>query len=120
MKILLLVSFFGVLISIASNIILIRRLQGLGTALAANILYYTIAFFQIYFSIKTFHIKLNTKKVKRYFIFLLLIIFLGIILKSSPLVWIINFCIFVMLGILLAMALNIFSIKNIVLLIKEK
>ena len=107
------VAFSGMVLNIGLNLILIPRIQALGSAFASLTTQSLTAFAQVVIAFKLFNLKVNYKLLILLLIFVLGVTIIGIISRDLPYQWIISFIIMLVLSTILAFSIGLIRIRNI-------
>jgi len=110
----------GMTINILLNLLLIPRLQALGTAIASIITQLFTALVQFWLSKKVFHFNVNFRKSIPIFSFLISTILISIACKYIISNWLIAMSISAIGSFAIAIILKLFDIKTIFMILKEK
>ncbi len=108
----------GMALNVALNLIMIPRLQALGSAIASLITQSLTAIIQVLIAYKIFKLRINYKLLILLLIFASGVVLLGIISKDLPYNWIVSLGIMVSLSFVLAFSIGLIKIKNIYKIIK--
>ena len=111
-------AFFGVVINISINMILIPRYQALGSAIASVITQLVTALIQVIIAYKIFKLKINYRFLILLLIFVVGVVLIGVISKDLPYNWIISMVIMVFFSTILAFSIGLIKIKSIYEIIK--
>lgn len=111
-------AFFGVVINISMNIILIPKFQAVGSAVASLTTQFITALIQVIIAYKIFKLKINYRFLILLFIFAGGVILIGIISTDLPYNWMISSAIMVVLSIILAFSIGLIKVKGIYDIIK--
>jgi O-antigen/teichoic acid export membrane protein len=109
---------FGVIINVGVNIILIPKFFALGAAISSLITQSITALIQVIIAYKLFKLKLNYKFLFSLLVFILGVFLLGLIMKSLPFNWILNYISMIILSIAFAFTIGLIKIKSIYEIIK--
>ncbi len=106
------IAFFGMLISVIMNLILIPKLYAVGSAYANFTAQWTTALLQIYLAHRYFKFTINWKYISSLFIFILGVIFIFYTSMELQLLWYWKMVISVMAAAFLSMVLRIVNVKE--------
>jgi O-antigen/teichoic acid export membrane protein len=107
------IAVFSVIMNIVLNLILIPRFQALGSAYASMITQFFVAFFQLVRLAKIFRFLPGKRLVLQLFIFIIVIILTGMIVKSLDLSWFKGLVITGLSGPLTAFAIRLLTLREI-------
>lgn len=113
------IAFIAVVLSIVFNLLLIPSYYALGSAIASLIAQGFTAVLLIIIAIKSFKFKLNLYYLIKLFGFLLGVVFFNILVKEIQIDWLFQFSIMVIVSILLAFVLRLFSLPSLIALIRN-
>jgi len=111
-------AFFGMVLNILMNLILIPKLQALGSAISSLSTQLLTAFIQVIIAYKIFKLKINYKLIVLLLIFASGVTLIGIISKDLPYNWIFSLIIMVSLSVILAFSIGLIKIKDMYDIIK--
>jgi O-antigen/teichoic acid export membrane protein len=111
-------AFIGMLLNIVMNLILIPRLEAMGSAISSLTTQTLTAVIQVYIVFKIFKFRINYKLLFLLVLFVGGVILIGIISKDLPYNWMISMTIMVLFSVILAFGIRLIKIKNIYQIIK--
>jgi O-antigen/teichoic acid export membrane protein len=111
-------AFIGMLLNIVMNLILIPRLEAMGSAISSLTTQTLTAVIQVYIVFKIFKFRINYKLLFLLVLFAGGVILIGIISKDLPYNWMISMTIMVLFSVILAFGIRLIKIKNIYQIIK--
>ena len=115
-----LMAIIGICINIILNLVLIPHYQAMGSAFASLITQFFTAGFQIFFAIKIFKFKFNTKLMISLIVFIAGLIIFNIFSKSISSNWMISFSIMCVFCGVWAFVSGLVNIKSIYRFVKYK
>jgi len=113
------IAFIGVVVSLLLNIILIPKLQALGTAYSAVFTQSITALLQMILSFYFFKIKISTKKIIAFLFFIVALIITTYFIHLYIYNWLIAISLSIAIGIILGFLLKMINIKTIFVLLKS-
>lgn len=111
-------AFFGVVLNISLNILLIPKYQALGSAIASLTTQTFTALTQVLIALKIFKLRINYKLLILLLIFAIGVTIIGIIAKDLPYNWIISMSIMVIFSAILAFSIGLIKMKDMYQIIK--
>jgi O-antigen/teichoic acid export membrane protein len=106
-------AFGGILLNFVLNIVLIPKFMAMGAAYSSLITQFSTAAIQIWMSFKIFRFPVNKSLILSFVSFMTGVIISVVLTKNLFHSWMINFCIFISLSIILAFATRLINPKNI-------
>ena len=120
LKALNIVAFIGLVANIAVNLILIPKLMAVGSAWASLFAQGGTAILQLLLAKKVFNMKTDYSLITRFALLIILMIASGFILKQWTFVnWYLSISILLFGGLLLAFALKLLNLKELIRILKE-
>ena len=117
------ISIFGLIINVILNFVFIPRLGALGAAYTGVITQFFVVICQIIVTVKIFKVDID-KEVKRYvfsfIVFLVLLFLMGYGVKMLQIKWYYSCILHLCLGVVIAMILRIFDVKELLLIVRKK
>lgn len=120
LKALNLMAFFGMLLNISLNLILIPRYQALGAAITSLITQTFTALIQIIIAFRIFKFHINYKLLILLLIFAAGVPLIGVLSTDLPYNWIVKAAIMVTLSVILAFSIGIIKLKDMIQIIKHE
>ena len=115
------IALTGLILNIGLNLILIPRMNALGSAYASLATQGTTAVLQLFFAFKLLKIKLDIKLIGSLFITVVLLVITGYTLKSFPTGnWIFSVIIMISTGLILAFIFRLLNIKEFLQILKSE
>lgn len=111
-------AFFGMLLNILLNLVLIPKFQALGSAISSLSTQSLTAIIQVIIAYKVFNLRINYKLLILLLIFAAGVSLIGLISKDLPYNWIISLIIMVALSLILAFSIGLIKIKDMYKIIK--
>ena len=119
LKVLNLVALTGLLVNLSLNIILIPRLQAMGSAYASLSTQAVTALLQFYIAHRFLRLKINFGLIARFIALVLLLLMVGYGLPYLHLEsWIVSMLMMLVLGVLFIVALGLLNIKQLIGILK--
>jgi O-antigen/teichoic acid export membrane protein len=129
LKLLNIVSLFGLLINFSINMLLIPRLLAVGSAYASLVTQFFIAITEVILVQKIFHFRINYRYLTTLFFFVVGVILFNFLSKQVAFdqlgigtpdnSWLLNFLIMIILSIGLATVLKLFNLQSMMRIIRE-
>ena len=113
MKEINLMAAFGILINITLNFMLIPHYQAKGAAIASVFTQFCIAIIQVITAQYIFRFKVRYKLIVTLFVFILIVGSMGYYWMDWTGIWYLDLILLAMCSMILAMALNLISLKSI-------
>jgi len=111
-------ALIGVVLNILLNIILIPRMEALGSAISSLSTQTLTAIIQVVIAYKIFKFRINYKLILLLLIFAAGVTLIGAISKDLPYNWMISLVIMVLFSLIFAFSIRLIKIKNIYKIIK--
>ncbi len=118
LKMLNIMAFFGMLINIGLNLILIPRYQALGAAVSSLITQSFTALAQVIIAFFIFGFNFRVKRLLLMLLFIAATIFIGIISGDLPYNWMVNMGIMIIFSTITAFSIGLIKIRNIYKIIR--
>lgn len=118
LKMLNIMAFFGMLINIGLNLVLIPKFQALGAAVSSLVTQSFTAFAQVIIAFFIFGFNFKIKKLILLFLFIGATVLIGIISSDLPYNWLVNMGIMVVLSTITAFSIGLIRIRNIYKIIR--
>ena len=113
-------AFGGVLLNVSLNLYLIPKYGAYGAAIASMITQVGTAVIQVVLSFKILDLKIEWKSVLQTFCFVSIFVCIISFLPNENHYWYWNLGIFILSGIILSLITGMFSIKNLLQILKER
>ncbi|MCF8364203.1 MAG: oligosaccharide flippase family protein [Bacteroidales bacterium] len=120
LKVLNIVAAGGMLINLLINLILVPRLQAVGSAYASLITQFSTAIIQAIIAIRLFKIKADYKYLTALVIFVTGVLIITNFTKQLFENWMLNFSLMIFLSIFLALVLKLLNIKGFIQILRSK
>ncbi len=119
LKILNLIALSGLIVNLSLNIVLIPRMQAMGSAYASLSTQAVTALLQFYVAHRLLHLKVNFNLILRFIALILLLIASGFGLSWFEFDnWIVSIVLMIFVGVLLTISLGLLNIKELVKILK--
>lgn len=119
LKILNIVAGIGVAINITLNFILIPRYGVHGAAISNISTQVYMAITQIVLSARIFKFRINYKLMAMLVVFVALLIFLGYLIRTFDISWILGFCLLISIGIILGFVTRLINLRTLYQIVRH-
>ena len=115
------IAFFGVLMNVVLNFILIKNYTAMGAAIATLVTQSAMTTIQYWFVYRFFNIRVRWKVIRNFMLFIISIVLIAILSKEySPLPFIINIAAGIIISIGIALGLKLIQLENFVSIVNDR
>ena len=115
------IAFAGVIMNVILNVILIRNYNAMGAAIATLLTQSVMTTIQYWFVYRFFNIRVRWNVIRNFTLFIISIVLIALLSKEySPLPFIINIGVGIIISIVIALGLKLIQLDNFVSLIKDR